>query len=431
MQPSDTPVKMSEDCLSLNVWTPANRPPNAHLPVMVWIHGGAFVWGSGGTPFYDGAHFAERNVVLVTINYRLGRFGFFAHPALTRADPEGPLGNYGLMDQIAALKWVRDNIAAFGGDPGNVTVFGESAGAISINYLLGSPMARGLFSKAIVESGFGRIDPRPIRGAPGAAEAIGERFAEGLGVKGDDAKALAALRAIPADKLSAAPAGLGDPTIPSPMVDGRVVIEPIAAAFAAEHQAKVPMLEGGNSWEASLFPDTAKNPEATLSKTGSRRAGVVALWGDGDPAKAAMNVTIDAAMTEPDRFLARQMVKGGAPAFVYRFSHVPAVERGKKPGAAHGDEVIYVFDNLSDHDLDLGWMTIPAATPQDRKLADAMIAYWVAFARTGDPGSAGGVAWPAVTPSDDAVMEFTDDGPVVRHDFEKAKLDLLEARAGG
>ena len=429
VRPGST-MPMSEDCLSLNIWTPAGRTGASRLPVMVWIHGGGFVWGSGGAPFYDGSHFAERGVVLVTLNYRLGRFGFFAHPALTRADAEGLLGNYGLMDQIAALRWVKANIAAFGGDPANVTVFGESAGAISVNYLLTSPMARGLFSKAIAESGFGRMEAAPIRGGARSAEAIGVGVAARLGVRGDGAAALAALRALPAEKLNAPISGLSDPTIPAPMIDGRLVTQTIAAAFAAGREIKVPMLEGGNSWEASLIPSIAKDPEATLKRAGPDRARVMALWGaSGDLARTAMDVTTDTMITEPDRFLARQMTHAGEPAFVYHFSHVPAALRGKTPGAPHGGEVGYVFDNLPDRELKLGFMTVPAATPEDRKLADAMIAYWVAFARSGDPGSAGGVAWPAVSPSDDVVMEFTDNGPVVRHNYAKARLDLLEARA--
>ena len=158
---------MSEDCLTLNIWRPASAKPGQRLPVMVWIYGGAFIIGGSSTPFYDGTHFADRGVILVSFNYRLGRFGFFAHPALDGGP--GPVANYGLMDQIAALKWVKANIAAFGGDPDNVTVFGESAGAISVNYLMGSPAARGLFAKAIAESGFGRSEPRALKGEPRAA----------------------------------------------------------------------------------------------------------------------------------------------------------------------------------------------------------------------------------------------------------------------
>jgi para-nitrobenzyl esterase len=423
-------TKISEDCLTLNVWTPAHRAPGPRLPVMVWIYGGAFIGGSSGTAFYDGAHFAERNVVLVSFNYRLGRFGFFAHPALTRTDPHGLLGNYGLMDQIAALKWVKANIAAFGGDPDNVTVFGESAGAISVNYLLTSPLAKGLFAKAIAQSGFGRTKAPPIRGGEGSAEAIGVKIAQGLGIEGDDAASLAALRALPAEKLNTGITGLTDPTLPVPMIDGRLVTETIPAAFAAGHQARVPMLEGGNSWEASLFPDVANDPEAILARAGSHRAGVMALWGSsGDLARTAADLTTDARMIEPDRFLARQMTKAGQPAFVYFFSFTPPSQRGKTLGAPHGGEVGYVFGNLPDHDLNFGAFHLPAATPQDRKMADAMIAYWVAFARSGDPGAAGGVAWPRVTAGDDVVLEFGADGPVVRDDFRKVRLDVLESRA--
>ena len=420
----------SEDCLTLNVWTPATRPAGAKLPVMVWIHGGAFVYGTASTPFYDGTRFARDGVVLVSLNYRLGRFGFFAHPALTAADPSGPLGNYGLMDQIAALNWVKANIAAFGGDPTNVTIFGESAGAMSVNYLMVSPMARGLFSKAISESGFGRVAGAAIRGAADSAEAVGSKVAEGLGVKGRDAAALAALRALPAEKLNAAPTGLSDPTIPSPMIDGVVVPQSVPAAFAAGHQAKVPFLQGGNSWEASLFPKIRQDPEATLTKAGPLRGALIALYGGpGDLAKVAMDVTTDAAVIEPDRFLARQMVKAGVPAFVYFFSHVPAAQRAEMPGAPHGGEIMYVFDNLPEAPISFGAYKIPAATPDDAKIAQAMHAYWVAFARTGDPGGAGGLAWPRFDASSEPVLEFGADGVRVRPEFRKARLDAVAAAA--
>jgi len=167
MRNVQTPIDQDEDCLTLNVWTPAGARPGAKLPVMVWIHGGSFTGGSGANAIYDGTHFAERGVVLVTVNYRLGRLGFFAHPALSAEQPGQPLGSYGIMDQIAALKWVKANIAAFGGDPANVTAFGESAGGIAINFLMTSPQAKGLFQKAISESGFGRFTGVPIRGSAG------------------------------------------------------------------------------------------------------------------------------------------------------------------------------------------------------------------------------------------------------------------------
>ena len=416
--------RMSEDCLTLNIWRPAAAKPGQRLPVMVWIYGGAFIIGGSSTPFYDGSRFADRGVILVSFNYRLGRFGFFAHPALDGGP--GPVANYGLMDQIAALKWVKANIAAFGGDPDNVTVFGESAGAISVNYLMGSPAARGLFAKAIAESGFGRSEPRALKGEPRAAEALGVAFAEAHGINGDDAAAAAALRALPADLLNAPFSGLSDPGLAGPILDGQVVTQGIAEAFAKGEEARVPYLEGGNSYEASLFPKIADAPDPVIARLGAP-AKVLAAYGDPAPQEAAREILTDSMITEPDRFLARQMARQGLPAYVYRFSYVPAASRPTSFGAAHGAEIAYVFDNLSDAPLRFGSFQVPAATPADHRVADAMHAYWVAFAKTGDPGAAGGPAWPRERVGIDPVMEFGADGVAVRADFDKSRLDLIEA----
>ena len=420
-----TAQPMSEDCLTLNVWRPAGAKPGARLPVMVWIYGGAFIFGSGSVPIYDGTGFAEHGVVLVTFNYRLGRFGFFAHPALD-GGPEaggGPVANYGLMDQIAALKWTRANIAAFGGDPHRVTVFGESAGAISVNYLMTSPAAHGLFDQAIAESGFGRGKPKPLR----AAEAIGQAFAAANGVKGDDAAAVAALRALPADALNTPFTGLGDPAIPSPILDGQILTQGIAEAFAKGEEAHVPYLEGGNSYEASLFPKVADFPDPVIARVGGDPAKVIAAYGGKPKPEVAREILTDTLITEPDRDLAREMAEQGVPAFVYHFSYVPASLRATSFGAPHGSEIPYVFDTLPTQPYSYGNHDIPAATPDDQKIADAMHAYWLAFAKTGDPDSAGGPAWPRYTVAGDQLVEFGADGVQVRQGFAKDRLDLIEA----
>jgi para-nitrobenzyl esterase len=217
----------SEDCLYLNVYEPADAPKGAKLPVMVWIHGGAFIFGSGSV--YDGSQFAKQGVVVVTVNYRLGRAGWFAHPALTAESPKGLLGNYGLMDQIAALEWVKDNIKAFGGDPKNVTMFGESAGAISVNYLMLAPQAKGLFTKAMAESGFGRLPAKPIS----SIEQNGVAFAEKAGVHGSDAAAAKALRALPWAELTGNVSGIGAADQILPMADGKMIVGSAADGFAA------------------------------------------------------------------------------------------------------------------------------------------------------------------------------------------------------
>ena len=416
----------SEDCLTLNVWTPANKPPGAKLPVMVWIHGGAFIQGAGSSPIYDGTHFAERGVVLVSVNYRLGRLGFFAHPALEAEHPDEPHGNYGLMDNIAALQWVKANIAAFGGDPKNVTIFGESAGGILVNFLMASPAADGLFAKAISESGFGRNGGVPIRGnGARTAEKIATTFATSSGINGAGPDAARALRALTAQQLSAPVTGLGDPGIPSPIVDGKTVIEGPAAAFAAGHEAKVPYIAGGNSWEASLFPQTRDNPEATLARLGPARERVLAAYG-GEAAGAAQDLTTETMVIEPDRHLARLHTRNGQRAWNYYFSYVPAAQRGQVHGLNHGGEIIYVFDNLRDQPVTLGPRTLPAATPDDHKIADAAIAYWVSFAKTGDPDSAGGPKWPPYDAAAEPVLEFGAEGPALKPQFHKASLDLVE-----
>jgi len=419
-------VTFSEDCLTLNVWTPANHPPGAKLPVMVWIFGGAFIEGASAYPVYDGTHFAERGVVLVSFNYRIGRAGFFAHPALDRG-ATGPVGDYGLMDQIAALKWVQANIAAFGGDPADVTIFGESAGGISVNYLMASPAARGLFVKAISESGFGRSRGMPLSGAPDGkdAEHVGLRFAEANGIHGDDAAAAAALRALPAEALNAPYGAIGGADTPGAIIDGRIAVEPFPDVFAKGGQARVPYLVGGNSFEASLFPAVMRYPGVVISRLGAGRGRAEALYG-GDTPQAAADLTTDLQITEPVRFLARAQAAAGEPVFVYHFSYVPAGERGQILGAAHGAEVAYVFDNLPTHPVSYGGREIPAATADDQTLSEAMIAYWVAFAKTGDPDSAGGALWPRYTAAGDQLLEFGEDGVNVRQGFEKDRLDFLE-----
>ncbi len=414
-------VKLSEDCLTINVFTPTHRPRGAKLPVMVWIYGGAFIGGSANN--YDGTRFAQDGVVLVTFNYRLGRLGFFAHPALANTNPEGALSDYGFADQIAALKWVRSNIAAFGGDPREVTVFGESAGAISVNFLMVSPKARGLFIRAASESGFGRTQAHPLADA----EVTGAAFMKGLGVTGDDAAAAKALRALPADAVMAPIKGLGDAGT-GPIIDGVVASEAPGEGFARGHQARVPYLAGGNSYEASLFPDVATHPDAVLDRLGAGKDAAVTLYGNGDPAKAAAALTTLRTVIEPNRYLARENAERGIPTFVYYFSYVPAAQRPTSMGVRHGGEIGYVFDALPKTDMTYGSFHVSAATPADEVIARAAHAYWVAFGKTGHPGAAGGPRWPKAEPGD-GVMEFGNDGPVVDRDFDRAKLDPIAAMA--
>lgn len=434
VQSGDLPFakRQSEDCLYLNVWRPAGTKAGAKLPVMVWIHGGGFVRGTGSAPQYDGSHVARRGVIQVTLNYRLGRLGFFAHPALTAENPKGPLGNYGLMDQIEALKWVRANIAAFGGNPGQVTIFGESAGGMAVNDLMVAPPARGLFVRAIAQSSGGRAPPMPIRGSAGqTAEGIGLIVANRLGVSGQDKAALAALRALPPEKFTVDSGRSFDGEIRSlpafPMVDGKIMPEAPLAAFAAGREAKVPFLIGANSFEASLVTEATENPEAVLARTGARDK-LLAVYG-GDVKRASQNYTTETTMVEPARALARLHARNGQPTWLYHFSYVPQVWRDKYPGLPHAGEIPYVFNTIRDYETTIEYGRAPPATAEDLPIADAAIAYWTQFGKQGDPGNAGGPAWPRLTATADDLMEFAIGGPRVVRDFHKDSLDLVEQLA--
>ncbi len=297
------PLPMSEDCLQLNVWTPDVAAAKGKAPVMVWIHGGGHVNGSGTAALYDGANLAKQGVVVVTLNYRLGRLGFFAHPALDAEHPDELKANYGLMDTIAALKWVKANIAKFGGDPGNVTVFGESAGGISVTYLMVSPMAKGLFQKAVVESGAGREHGAALKGADRygirSAEATGLAFAEANGIT-DAATGAAALRALPADVLMKAAPSSADGG--GPIIDGKLFSEDPEQGFAAGHQMKIPFLIGSNSLEWPIPPGAAGAMGSAIAPVAAHHDEAVTAFGS----EAAYNerVISDTVFTEPAHYLA-------------------------------------------------------------------------------------------------------------------------------
>jgi para-nitrobenzyl esterase len=297
----------SEDCLYLNIYEPADAAKNSKLPVMVWIHGGAFIFGSGSA--YDGSQFARQGVIVVTVNYRLGRAGWFAHPALTAENPKGVLGNYGLMDQVAALSWVHDNIKAFGGDTKNVTIFGESAGAISVNYLMLAPQAKGLFQKALAESGFGRLGAKPLS----VVEQSGVSFAEKAGVHGSDAAAAKALRGLAWSDLTGNVAGIGAADQILPMADGKMIQGSAADGFAKGTEAHVPYLLGGNSDEASLTRRGFNAAERFAAIQQRRDAFIAAFDPDnsGDADRIMARVVTDTSISEPDRDLARLHARHG------------------------------------------------------------------------------------------------------------------------
>jgi para-nitrobenzyl esterase len=430
----------SENCLFANVWRPAGAAAGARLPVMVWIHGGAFVFGSGSQPDYSGVQFARQGVVLVTFNYRLGRFGFFAFPALSRERPEEFKGSYAYMDQIAALKWVRQNIAAFGGDPKNVTIFGESAGGVSVHSLLTIPAAKGLFQKAIIESGGGRdgvLTGRPIdkenadANYPVSAETIGVNFAKRHGIEGVDREALAKLRALSAAEIvdggqeTAGPGGV--PTYPGPILDGRLVTETAESAYRAGRQPRVPLIIGSNSAEVPAGFVNARSKEELLSLFGSVKDEFIAAYdpdGNADFARMLTLVNTDKVWAEPARFTARAFAAKGASAYLYLFSYVPAsMKERMRFGAPHASEIAYVFDNLRDGN----GFTVAA---RDKEVARTMNTYWANFAKTGDPNGRGLPVWPVYDPKKGEVFEFRQDGSAASApDQRKARLDVMEKAA--
>jgi para-nitrobenzyl esterase len=419
----------AEDCLYLNVWAP-EKPAAAKLPVMFWIHGGGFVNGGSSPAVYDGSAFARRGIVFVSLNYRLGRFGFFAHPALTQEQAGAPLGNYGTLDQVAALEWVKRNVAAFGGDPGNVTIFGESAGGGSVHTLVTTPLARGLFHKAIVQSGGGRaggiMAPRSLP----EAEAVGLAFGKLVGVAGEDAAALAGLRRVPAANvvrgLNLTSMGAQRDSYAGPMVDGKVVAEEPETAFRAGRQARVPYVIGANDREFGFMPLPPAAVKDMLARFGAAKDAVLAAYDagrTGDPGEVGVGIMSDGAMVEPARLMARLAAAAGQPTWQYRFSYVATSLRKEVKGALHATEIPFVFQTVRAKYGD-------ATTAEDERIADAANAYWAAFARTGDPNGEGRPGWPAYDPDADVILDFALDGPVATPDPWRARLDLIERFAG-
>jgi para-nitrobenzyl esterase len=419
-------VTPAEDCLYLNVWRPAHRSSH-QLPVMVWIYGGGFVNGGSSPAVYDGGQFASDGIVLVSFNYRLGNFGFFAHPALTEEQRAGPLGNYAFMDQIAALQWVQRNIAAFGGDPTNVTIFGESAGGMSVHVLLTTPLARGLFQKAVIESAGGRpglLGSRPLSGGANAAESIGLALAKRFGIEGEGAAALAQLRAIPASELvsglNMATAGRNTTYVGGPILDGKLVLGAPTDLYAAGLGARVPVMIGANSMDIGFLQ--AKTPDDLYALFGPDAAQARALYPlpEGADLRAiAFEAGGDQTMLEPARAIARLLAGRGQSVYEFRFSYVAESLRATLRGAPHASEIPYVFDTVATkYGKDL--------TPADQAIARTVHGYWVSFARTGTPEVPGGPAWPRYQSQSDPILNFTAQGPIAGPDPWRARLDLAE-----
>ena len=421
---------LSEDCLYLNVWTPAKKPEDK-LPVMVWIHGGGYTTGSGGTKYYDGAMLAREGVVVVTINYRLGPFGFLCHPLLSKESEKGLSGNYGMLDQIAALQWVRGNIAAFGGDPGCVTIFGESAGSASVCRLMVSPLAKGLFHRAIAESGGAHGRNRGLRETregtePG--EKLGEAIAKALGC--DQAPdVLAALRAKSADEILAASnpsQGLfGKGNKFGPVVDGWVLPDDPGLMWEQGKQHAAPFMAGTNANEGTVFLQQLpiKKPlgyklvvRSMFKGVGDELLKLFPAETDEEVPKALDRLVTAASFVAPARMLVRAMPLVKQPAYLYQFTRLPELTRARKLGCCHALEIAYVFGNLP---RELGY------NEKDEALSKVMRGYWTRFARTGDPNGEGLPAWPAYAQEKDEHLELGDEIKVKSGLFKEA-CDILE-----
>jgi para-nitrobenzyl esterase len=420
---------LSEDCLYLNIWTAAKSAKDK-LPVMVWIHGGGFTRGYAGSRAYDGEALARKGVVVVTLNYRLGIFGFLAHPGLSAESGHHASGNYALLDQIAALEWVKKNIAAFGGDPGRVTIFGESAGSWAVNTLMASPVAKGLFQRAIGESG-GSFSPMKTLAD---AEKEGEKLARllapdaaprnsggGAAPAGQDT--LKALRAMPAQELLKA----GETEAVRPIVDGYVLPREIAAIFAQGQQNDVPLIAGYNADEGTTLAPQGANLKAMLfiggvhQRYGDYADQMLKLYpaaSDEQAVQSFYSAYRDQAFGWEMRTWVRMAARTGhQPAYLYYFSHRPPGPQSDRLRAFHAAEIAYVFGTFI---WPFPWQEA------DRKLSDAIMTYWVNFAATGNPNGGTLPQWPAYKASDDQALEFGDQ-IAVRAQINKAGLDFFDA----
>jgi para-nitrobenzyl esterase len=387
----------SEDCLSLNVYAPADAKDKSKLPVMFWIHGGGYAGGGSSEPRHNGDFLPTKGVVLVTINYRLGPFGFLATADLAK-EANGATGNYGLLDMVAALQWVKANIAKFGGDPGNVTIFGESAGSFAVSTLMASPAAQGLFHKAIGESGAAFSDVLPTDNLD-AREKKDGAWVDGLGVK-----SLEELRALPTEKILAGVKAKGREGFP-PVIDGKLLTEPVPDTYAAGKQAHLPLLAGWNRDEGSFFGMrgmTTSQYKGMASGLFKERAADFLKLYPGDTDEQALRAAIDYGS---DAFIAFGTWKwieahrktGDSPVYRYHFE-LAALPSKYHPGtfAFHSDDIEYVFGTLD---------TRPGETvrPEDRKLSEQMMGYWTNFAKTGDPNGPGLPPWPKYDKDDSLI----------------------------
>lgn len=433
---------MAEDCLNLNIWAPAER--EAPLPVMFYMHGGNMQFGANAMPLYDGTVLAREDVVVVIINYRLGYLGRFAHPALSRLQANEPLVNYGLFDQIAALKWVQRNISAFGGDPDNVTIFGHSAGGVSVNWLMVAPQSKGLFHKAIAMGSGVLLDrnqhiseslPRGLIGM--SSEQVGEELAESFGITGgSDEETAAALRALDWPAIIEYQDSKSRPF--NPVVDGKVAYDHIAQIFERGEQHDVPYMAGANSWEwnqiavnvpligqwflgGALLEGLSEEDLAVFDDQWTR-IGVSQRW------------FAEGLFLTSTRYLAKQMANVSSPAWLYHTDYQQSAVRGQLPGSAHGLEMPYVFGGLDEHPEYQRPKEAAAFPPSEEDLAwgDTVRGYWLNMAKHGNPnGHATDTSlpeWPEYTLNNDLTLVLGTEFTAVA-DLNGEALDYLEKRA--
>lgn len=394
--------KMDENCLTLDVTVPANAQG---APVMVWIHGGTLIWGTAQRTMYNGNELAKRGTILVSINYRLGVLGYLAHPELSEESADHISGNYGLLDQIAALRWVRENIAAFGGDPNNVTIFGESAGALSVEYLLASPAARGLFDKAIVQSGYLFTMPelREARYEEKSAEDIGADLSTKLGVSG-----IADMRAMDARSLVDRSAEAG--YLPYGTIDGKILKRQLVDTFDHQEQAPVPLMAGFTSGEIRslrhLLPPLPQSPEVYKNDIATRYGNLaddyLQLYPARDLEETQLAAVRDVVFGWASERLVRKQAAIGQPSYLYLFSHTYPAATAANLSAFHAIEVPFVFGSIDE--TPAYWPAIPD-TAEERALSDAVLDYWTSFARDARPSSAHGPDWDVFTKKQ-AYMNF-------------------------
>lgn len=415
---------VSEDCLYLNVWTPAHSG-KGRLPVVVWIHGGGFAYGSTAMPLFDGAALARKGVVVVSIAYRVGPFGFLVHPELSAESRDRVSGNYGILDQIAALRWIRTNIAAFGGNPGRVTIMGQSAGGVSVSFLVQSPIARGLFTGAIAQSGAAMSSNGPAHSLP-AAEQSGLDFARRAGVN-----SLAELRRIPPGEILKAAKATGAFTLQDfwPVLDGHVLPIDSISWYQNRRHNDVPILMGNNDLEGTIFAHAktlAEFESSVHQQYGTRAAEVLAAYPastDYEAEQASAALTGDAMFGVLHWTWARLQSRfGRSRLFYYHFEHSPPVRPGFAAGPVHGAELAYVFGTMER-------LSSGRVSAADFATSDRIMTYWTNFATTGSPNSPGLPHWPAFNEAQPAVMHFTNEGtklgPVPHHSGLVA-LDRLD-----